>query len=99
MPEPIPKPERAEEVLMALEAARYPAGSTVTLAMIVEVGGVNEWTAGDIRRWGRRSVGRWAYVDGKRGAPPSQKVRPVGPSRLTGSDWSEPPGGRAPAAR
>ena len=62
-----PQAEHAEEVLMAVEAARYRAGSTVTLAMIVEVGGVNEWTAGDIRRWAR-SVGRWAYVDGKRGS-------------------------------
>lgn len=86
MPKPIPKPPRAEEVLAAVAAAGYPAGSTVTLAMISEVGGVNESTAGHIRRWAR-SVGRWAYVDGKRGIPPSQ-VRAFGPSRLTGSDWS-----------
>ena len=86
MAKPIPKPARAEEVLAAVAAARYPSGSTVTLAMIAEVGGVNESTAGQIRRWAR-SVGRWPYVDGKRGVPPSQ-VRPSGPSRLTGSDWS-----------
>ncbi len=46
MPKPIPKPPRAEEVLAAIAAARYPAGSTVTLAMIAEVGCVNESTAG-----------------------------------------------------
>jgi hypothetical protein len=42
----MPKPVRAEEVLSAVAAARYPAGTTVTLAMIAEVGGVNEATAG-----------------------------------------------------
>ncbi len=86
MPKPIPKPLRAEEVLTAVAAAKYPAGSTVTLAMISEVSGVNELTAGQIRRWAR-SVGRWAYVDGKRGAPPNQSWT-IGPARLTGSDWS-----------
>ena len=85
MPKPIPKPPRAEEVLAAVVAARYPAGSTVTLTMIVEVGGVNEATAGQVRRWAR-SVGRWPYVDGK-GAPPD-RVRPIGSPRLTGTDWS-----------
>ena len=85
MPKPIPKPARAEEVL-AMVAARYPAGATVSLGMMADIGRVNELTAANIRRWAR-SVGRWAYVDGKRGAPPSQ-VRPSGPSRLTGSDWS-----------
>ena len=53
---------------------------------MAEATGVSESTAGQVRRWAR-SVGRWAYVDGKRGAPPSQ-VRPSGPPRLTGSDWS-----------
>jgi hypothetical protein len=86
MPKPIPKPARTEEVLAAVGAARSPAGSTVTLAMIGEVGGVNEAMAGQIRRWAR-SVDRWAYVDGKKGAPPS-RVRPIGPPRMTGSDWS-----------
>ena len=62
MPGPIPEPPRAEEVLAA---ARYPAGATVTLSRIVEVGGVNESTAGQICRWAR-SVGRWANVGGKR---------------------------------
>ena len=86
MPKPIPKPLRAEEVLAAVAAAGYAAGATVSLGMMADVGRVNESTAANIRRWAR-SVGRWAYVDGKRGAPPSQ-VRPSGPSRLTGSDWS-----------
>jgi hypothetical protein len=85
MPKPIPKPSRAEEVLAAV-AARYPAGATVTQSAIAEACGVNEVTASQVRRWAR-SAGRWPYVDGKRGAPPS-RVRPVGPSRLTGSDWS-----------
>ncbi len=52
MPKPIPKPPRAEEVLAAV-AARYPAGATVTLPMIAEVGGVNLATAGQIRQWAR----------------------------------------------
>ena len=39
MPRPIPKPQRAEAVL-AVVAARYPAGATVTGRMIAEVGGV-----------------------------------------------------------
>ncbi len=85
MPKPIPKPSRAEEVL-ATVAARYPAGATVTLPAIAEACGVSEGTAAQVRRWAR-SVGRWAYVDGKRGAPPS-RVRPIGPPRLTGADWS-----------
>ena len=84
MPKPIPKPPRAEEVLAAV-AARYPAGSTVTLPMVAEVGGVNLATAGQIRQWAREQ-GRWPFANG-RGAPPSQ-VRPIGPSRLTGTDWS-----------
>ena len=78
----MPKPARAEEVLAALAAAYYPAGATVTLAFI---GGVNEATSGQIRRWAR-SDGRWPYVDGK-GARPD-RVRPIGPPRLTGTDWS-----------
>ena len=58
MPKPIPKPPRAEEVLAAV-AARYPAGATVTLPMIAEVGGVNLATAGQIRQWARcRAAGR-----------------------------------------
>jgi hypothetical protein len=85
MPKPIPKPSRAEEVLAAV-AARYAAGATVTQSAIARASGVSEATASQVRRWAR-SVGRWAYVDGKRGAPPS-RVRPIGPSRLTGSDWS-----------
>ena len=52
MPIPILKPPRAEEVLAAV-AAQYPAGSTVTLPMVAEVGGVNLATAGQIRRWAR----------------------------------------------
>jgi hypothetical protein len=67
-------------------AARYAAGATVTQSVIAETCGVSEGTAVQVRRRAR-SVGRWAYVDGKRGAPPS-RVRPIGPSRLTGSDWS-----------
>ena len=82
MPKLIPKPPRAEEVLTAVAAARYPAGSTVTLAMIAGVSGVNELTAGQIRRWAR-SVGRWAYVDGKRGAPPNESWT-IGPTGLSG---------------
>jgi hypothetical protein len=84
MPKPIPKPPRAEEVLGSV-AARYPAGSTVTLPMIAEVGGVNLATAGQIRQWAR-AHGRWPFANGK-GARPGQ-VRPIGPSRLTGTDWS-----------
>jgi hypothetical protein len=38
MPNRILKPPRAEEVLAAV-AARYPAGSTVSLAMIAEADG------------------------------------------------------------
>jgi hypothetical protein len=45
MPKPIPKPARAEEVL-AVVAARYPAGATVTLPAIAEACGVSESTAG-----------------------------------------------------
>jgi hypothetical protein len=52
MPRPIPKPHCAEEVLAAV-AVRYAAGSTVTLPMIAEVGGVNLATAGQIRQWAR----------------------------------------------
>jgi hypothetical protein len=85
MPKPIPKPSRTEEVLAAV-AARYPAGVTVTLPAIAEACGVSEGTASQVRRWAR-SAGRWAYVDGKRGAP-SGRVRLIGPSRLTGADWS-----------
>ena len=60
MPKPIPKPPRAEEVLAAV-AARYPAGATVTLAMIAEAaastrprrarsaGGRGRWAAGLMR--------------------------------------------------
>ena len=81
----MPKPPCAEEVL-ATVAARYPAGATVTLPAIAEACGVDEGTASRVRRWAR-SVGRWPYVDGNRGAPPS-RVRPIGPSRLTGADWS-----------
>ena len=84
MPMPIPKPPRAEEVLAAV-AARYPAGATVTGRMTAEVGGVNLATAGQIRRWARVR-GRRPFANGK-GARPSQ-VRPIGPSRLTGTDWS-----------
>jgi len=84
MPKPIPKPPRAEEVLGSV-AARYPAGSTVTLPMIAEVGGVNLATAGQIRRWARAQR-RWPFANGK-GARPDQ-VRPIGPSRLTRTDWS-----------
>ena len=84
MPKPISKPPRAEEVLAAV-AARYPAGATVTGRMIAEVGGVNLATAGQIRQWAR-AHGRWPFVNGK-GARPRQ-VRPIGPSRLTGTDWS-----------
>ena len=57
--------------------------------MIAEACGVSEGTASQVRRLAR-SVGRWAYVDGKRGAPPD-RVKPIGPSRLTGFDWSEIP--------
>ena len=85
MPKPIPKPSRAEEVLAAV-AARYPAGATVTLPAIAGSCGVSEGTAAQVRRWAR-SVGRWPYVDGKRGAP-LDRVRPIGPPRLTGADWS-----------
>jgi hypothetical protein len=53
--------------------------------MIAEVGGVNLATAGQIRQWAR-AHGRWPFANGK-GAPLGQ-VRPIGPSRLTGSDWS-----------
>jgi hypothetical protein len=81
----MPKPSRAEEVL-AMLAARYPAGATVTQSVIAKACGVSEGAASQVRRWAR-SVGRWPYVDGKRGAPPS-RVRLIGPSRLTGSDWS-----------
>jgi hypothetical protein len=81
---PIPKPPRAEEVLAAV-AARYPAGATVTGRMIAEAGDVNLATAGQIRQWARAN-GRWPFANGK-GARPSQ-VRPIGPSRLTGTDWS-----------
>jgi hypothetical protein len=84
MPKPVPKPPRAEEVLAAV-AARYPAGSTVTDPKIAEVGGVNLATVGQIRQWAR-AHGRWPFANGK-GAPLSQ-VRPIGPSRLTGRDWS-----------
>jgi hypothetical protein len=56
MPKPIPKPPRAEEVLAAV-AARYPSGSTVTLPMIAEVGGVNLSTAGQIRQKGPNIAG------------------------------------------
>jgi hypothetical protein len=85
MPKPIPKPLRTEEVLAAV-AARYAAGATVTQSAIAGASGVSEGTAAQIRRWAR-SVGRWPYVDGKKGAPPS-RVRPIGPPRLTGPDWS-----------
>ena len=85
MPEPIPKPPPTEEVL-ATVAARYPAGAMATRSAIAEACGVSEGTASRVRRWAR-SVGRWPYVDGKRGAPPD-RVRPIGPPRLTGSDWS-----------
>jgi hypothetical protein len=85
MPKLIPKPLWAEEVLAAV-AARYPAGATVTLPAIAGACGVSEGMASQVRRWAR-SAGRWPYVDGKRGAPPS-RVRLIGPSRLTGSDWS-----------
>ena len=84
MPRPIPKPVRAEAVLAAV-AARYPAGSTVTGPMIAEVGGVNLATAGQIRQWAR-AHGRWPFANGK-GARPGQ-VRSMGPSRLSGTDWS-----------
>ena len=84
MPKPIPKPARAEEVL-ATVAVRYAAGATVTLPAIAGACGVSESTAAQVRRWAR-SVGRWPYVDGK-GAPPD-RVRPIGPPRLTGADWS-----------
>ena len=84
MPKPIPKPPRAEEVLGSV-AARYPAGSTVTGPMIAEVGGVTLAAAGQIRRWAR-AHGRWPFANGK-GARPGQ-VRPIGPPRLTRTDWS-----------
>jgi hypothetical protein len=80
----MPKPLRAEEIL-ATVAARYPAGATVTLPAIAEACGVSEGTAAQVRRWAR-SVGRWSYVDSK-GAPPDW-VRPIGPPRPPGSDWS-----------
>ena len=85
MPKPIPKPPRAEEVL-AMLVARSLAGATVTLPAIAGACGVSEGMASQVRRWAR-SVGRWLYVDGKRGAPPD-RVRPIGPPRLTGADWS-----------
>jgi hypothetical protein len=85
MPKPIPKPLRAEDVL-ATVAARYPAGATVTQSAIAGACGVSEGTASQVRRWAR-SVGRWPCVDGKKGAPPD-RVRPIGPPRLTGTDWS-----------
>jgi hypothetical protein len=53
--------------------------------MIAEACGINEATACQVRRWAR-SVSRWPYADGK-GARP-EAVRPIGPSRLTGADWS-----------
>ena len=84
MPRSIPRPPRAEEVLAAV-AARYPAGATVTGRMIAEVGGVNLATAGQIRQWAR-AQGRWPFANGK-GARPGE-VRPIGPSRLSGTDWS-----------
>jgi len=84
MPRPTPKPPRAEAVLAAV-AARYPAGATVTGPMIAEVGGVNLATAGQIRQWAR-AQDRWPYANGK-GARPGE-VRPIGPSRLSGTDWS-----------
>ena len=84
MPKPISKPPRTEEVLASV-AARYPAGATATGPMIAEVGGINLATAGQIRQWAR-SQGRWPFANGK-GARPGQ-VRPIGPSRLTGTDWS-----------
>ncbi len=58
MPEPIPEPARAEEVLAAVAAAPNPSGSAVTLAMIAEVGCVKKPMAGRIRRWARSSVRR-----------------------------------------
>ncbi len=85
MPRPIPKPSRAEEVLAAV-AARCAVGATVTQSAIAEACGVSEGTASQVRRWAR-SVGRWPYVDGKRGAPPD-RVRPIGTPRLSGTDWS-----------
>ena len=85
MPKPIPRPSRTEEVLTAV-AARYAAGATVTQSAIAEACGVSQGTASQVRRWARLAS-RWPYVDGKRGAPPS-RVRPIGPLRLTGSDWS-----------
>ena len=84
MPRPIPKPPRAEAVLAAV-VARYPAGVTVTGRMIAEAGGVNLATAGQIRQWAR-AQGRWPFANGK-GARPGQ-VKPIGPSRLSGTDWS-----------
>ncbi len=68
MPNPIPKPSRAEEVLAAV-AARYPAGATVTLPAIAGSCGVSEGTAAQVRRWAR-SVGRW-HMWTVRGVPHS----------------------------
>ena len=82
MPKPIAQPPRADEVLAAV-AAPYPAGSTVTLPMVAEVGGVNLATAGQVRQWAR-AHGRWPFANGK-GARPSQ-VKPIGPSHLTRTD-------------
>ena len=64
---PIPKPPKAELILAALEDL-YPAGSTVTLPQIADVGGVGEYVAGQVRKWAR-SVGRWPFRDGKGARP------------------------------
>jgi hypothetical protein len=88
MPRPIPKPQRAEEFLVRRRriAARYPVRRRrITGRMIAEAGGVNLATAGLIRQWAR-AQGRWPFADGK-GARPGE-VRPIGPSRLSGRDWS-----------
>jgi hypothetical protein len=85
MPRPIAKPSRTEEILAAV-ASRYAPGTTVTQSAMAAACGVDEVTASRVRRWAR-SVGRWPYVDGKRGAPPN-RVRPIGPPRLSGTDWS-----------
>ena len=100
MPQPIPKPERPRRSLpAALEVARYPAGSTVTLLMIAEVGGVNEFffDGGEYPALGVFG-GPLGVRDGKRVLPSQVKAgrsvaadgfglvvdcRRIGPTRLT----------------
>src|SRR5262249_24978071 len=85
MPMPIPKPPRAEEVLVHRRriAARYPVRRRrITGRMIAEVGGVNLATAGQIRQWAGTTYGLWWFRALKDclNSPVSQTVRRDGPS-------------------